>query len=611
MRARTAFGTLALALAGTFLLSSPADAYRTLGGKWSRQRIPVPYSIYDNGFPYGIGMVQKSAYMWGNKPQFRFAFKYAGAASSSNSPQGTHTVYMSGRMNMGVLGVTYPSFSGGTMTHFSMSFNSRQQWSELRFLNTAIHEFGHALGLAHSEKGAAIMNPAGGSGDNLSDLHSDDIAGARYLYPPDGTRPEGDGIVPPGALGKPVIIAPKGQHDGRAPTFTWQAGQGATGYDLLIDSVDANKNQTKLVRTTVTGTSFRAPQALPPGRYYWWVRSKKGTAASDYDFAEFSVVDTTPPPQKPEPISPQGKLTVPVTPTFTWKPALHATAYDFGLDKIAAGNQQQSILRKVVNGTELPLGQTLEPGTYYWWLRARNDVGQSEWAFAQFVVEERQDLPGQPKPLTPRGEIEERAPDFLWTAADKALRYEVVVQQTTSAGTTSEVMRLRGVRGEKLEIGAPMFETGLTYRWWVRGTNEGGPGKWSGHAEFTIKETPIGTPEIIAPSGLISELSPTFTWKPVDDVTHYEIKVHQAEGGKVFAEATIEEAHIASPQALERGKSYWFWVRAWRGKTPGAWASGSFGIPDTLKRNDNDGLIDRLDDETERTDDESDDADDE
>jgi hypothetical protein len=85
------------------------------------------------------------------------------------------------------LAVTYYSYSGSTMIEADILFNNAQPWDSYRgslrssydIQRVALHELGHALGLAHSSVASAIMNPYISSYYTLS---SDDITGAQSLY---------------------------------------------------------------------------------------------------------------------------------------------------------------------------------------------------------------------------------------------------------------------------------------------------------------------------------------------------------------------------------------------------------------------------------------------
>lgn len=72
----------------------------------------------------------------------------------------------------------YPEFGG------DMHFDEDETWTTsgggIDLFAVAVHELGHALGLAHSDNGSAVMAPyyAGA----ISGLHSDDIAGIQALY---------------------------------------------------------------------------------------------------------------------------------------------------------------------------------------------------------------------------------------------------------------------------------------------------------------------------------------------------------------------------------------------------------------------------------------------
>lgn len=66
-----------------------------------------------------------------------------------------------------------------------ITFDNTEQWNNDKFLETAVHELGHSLGLDHEGDVGAIMNPVLNNrfaGTNEPFLLQDDIDGIRYLY---------------------------------------------------------------------------------------------------------------------------------------------------------------------------------------------------------------------------------------------------------------------------------------------------------------------------------------------------------------------------------------------------------------------------------------------
>lgn len=66
-----------------------------------------------------------------------------------------------------------------------ITFDTAESWSETKFLETAVHELGHSLGLDHDNDTTAIMNSVLGNqfaGKSEPFLLEDDIQGIRNLY---------------------------------------------------------------------------------------------------------------------------------------------------------------------------------------------------------------------------------------------------------------------------------------------------------------------------------------------------------------------------------------------------------------------------------------------
>ncbi len=99
--------------------------------------------------------------------------------------------------------------SGGSLTYQGFSTTLYQ---------TALHELGHALGLAHSTDASAVMYPTLGTAD--PDLDANDIAGIQALY---GTAPTG--ITQTLATSLPAMAAPSPKPT--VSTLTFQMSEDA------------------------------------------------------------------------------------------------------------------------------------------------------------------------------------------------------------------------------------------------------------------------------------------------------------------------------------------------------------------------------------------------
>jgi hypothetical protein len=160
------------------------------------------------------------------------------------------------------LAVTYYSYSGSTMIEADILFNKAQPWDSYRgssrssfdIQRVALHELGHALGLAHSSVAGAIMNPYISSYYTLS---ADDIAGAQSLYGAATSPTPSPTATPsptptPSATATPtatptvtptptpaaaVVLSPVSgsTFNSSSVTFSWSAGS-ATSYALMVGS---------------------------------------------------------------------------------------------------------------------------------------------------------------------------------------------------------------------------------------------------------------------------------------------------------------------------------------------------------------------------------------
>ncbi len=123
-----------------------------------------------------------------------------------------------GASNKSELAYTLYSIGPNDAISADIQFNSDWLWESGNALgnlavdlySVALHEIGHALGLAHDTTNVAVMNPIISTSTVYTGLFADDLAGIQYLY---GKRGNSTGPVTP----PPPVYKQTGSADVRLP----------------------------------------------------------------------------------------------------------------------------------------------------------------------------------------------------------------------------------------------------------------------------------------------------------------------------------------------------------------------------------------------------------
>jgi hypothetical protein len=197
---------LAAATAAGFLLGAlpySALAFTPMSAKWAVKQVPyyINPANSDVSEDSATSALRSAADAWTSQSKSSFSFTYSGATTiNALARDSKNAVFFRDAVSDGgasVIATTYTWFSSGRITDFDMIiwdaaftfFTGTTGCSKGMYIeDVTTHEFGHALGLDHSNVNGATMYPSISSCSTAArSLASDDIAGVESLYPPSGT----------------------------------------------------------------------------------------------------------------------------------------------------------------------------------------------------------------------------------------------------------------------------------------------------------------------------------------------------------------------------------------------------------------------------------------
>lgn len=224
---------------------------------------------------------------------------------------------------------------------------------------------------------------------------------------------------------RPTLVSPSGTTFDSTPQFSWLSVNGASRYDLWVDSVTTGTSQV-IRRTNLQGTFFSPSTPLPNGTYRASLRAinDNGAGSRWSQVLEFTVNNNLR-PTFTGPTSPASTL-----PLIQWDAVPGADGYDVWLDNRSTG--ATGLINQTVFGQQSYQTTTaLQPGDYRVWVRARSlDGSAGKWKSFDFTVASSDVSTGddsQPAPEL-QGDLRQTQAEFVLVADSSSSAQFVVTQ---------------------------------------------------------------------------------------------------------------------------------------------------------------------------------------
>jgi len=388
MRRLQAVVMTAVIVLGLGLLARHVNAYATSGHAWGVRQVPYyinPQNIYVSESS-AVAAITSAAAAWRGIGNVDLV--YAGYTTGSSLTNNRKNEVFFRDDSSGYIAETYWWYDGtGHLVDADIVFHENSRFYSANIgcngdgfyiENTGAHEFGHALGLAHSSVETASMWPNSGTCETIRETPDpDDVSGLGELYP-------GASSPTPAAPSAPTQLA--AAVSASSPTSS-----------LVLGWLDNATNETGYrVDRSPNGSSFSQIAQLGPGAtsyvdsgltsgttFYYRVYAYNDGGASGYSNTASGQTQAAAPSVPGTPGSPSpanGATNVGSSVTLGWT-ASNATKYDVYF--------RGALVASDLTTTSYRIGSVPDGTQYSWLVVAKNATGSTSgptWSFTTKVA---------------------------------------------------------------------------------------------------------------------------------------------------------------------------------------------------------------------------------
>jgi formylglycine-generating enzyme required for sulfatase activity len=336
-------------------------------------------------------------------------------------------------------------------------------------------------------------------------------------------------------------------------TITWTAATGAASYRVYWAATSGGtKTQ---VSGEINGTAYTHTQVLKNTTYYYFVKAVSAAGESDYsaNTPQSYAAPLLAAPDAPLGVTAQAVSTTSISVTWTAVPG--AASYKVYWAGSAMGEKTQ--VGGEISGTAYTHSPVLKNTTYYYFVKAVNTAGESDYSTltAGASAAPLLAVPDAPTGVTAQA-VSTTSIRVTWTAATGAASYRVY-WAATSGGTKTQVSgEINGTAYTHTSV-----PKNTTYYYFVKAVSAAGESDYStwiaGVPLLAVPDAPTG-----ATAQAVSTTSISVTWTAVSGAVSYKVYwAGSAMGEKTQVGGEISgTAYTHSP--VLKNTTYYYFVKA-------------------------------------------------
>jgi hypothetical protein len=323
-------------------------------------------------------------------------------------------------------------------------------------------------------------------------------------------------------------------------TVSWTAVEGASAYEVWAGTSNNSAQATKRGNDVSSGLSAIISGLNNETTYYVWIKAKNSVGTSGFSPAANGTpsVATLIPQGKPIPSITIGNTQL----ALSWTAVEKASAYEVWRGT-ANDSSTATKYGGDVNGLSVTMSSLTNGTTYYVWIKAKNDIGDS--GFSVSVSGKPIANAGTPTINIGSGQI-----TINWVAIPGAEQYELFF----GTGDNPPVSPSQTISDPATSTAITGLINGTTYHVWVKGKNSTGSGGMSAMASAK-PIADMGAVTVVLGAGQLN-----LSWVAIAGAEQYEVYYSTSETmpGTPLRTVTTTSTTITS---LANGTLYYVWVK--------------------------------------------------